>query len=251
MLIKHVRTLAHQEKCSFIRFSPLQIKTPEHEKVWRDFGFRAAPIHMHPELAWILDITPTEEELLKNMRKTTRYSIRKAEKDGVEIVKSTAPDDIEKFWTVYQPTVDRQHFVPFSKNYLRKEFEVFAEQGSAALFFATYRGEVISAAFIVFNPWSAFYHHGASDPKYTNVPASQLVQWHAILEAKRRGCVKYNFWGIAPEDATKHPWAGLTRFKRGFSGYAEEYIHAKDLVLGPRYWLNYSIEKVRKIRRGL
>lgn len=249
--VGYLKELAKKEGCSFIRFSPLMLKTVEHEKLWHGIGFREAPIHMHPELAWILDITPSEDELLKGMRKTTRYAIRKAEKDGVTVTKCTNPGDIDKFWAVYRTTVSRQHFVPFSKTYLRKEFETFSAEDRAVLFFGTYRGEVIASAFVVFTPWSAFYHHGASTPKYTNIPASQLVQWHAILEAKRRGCVKYNFWGIAPEGAKNHPWAGLTTFKRGFGGFAEQYVHAKDFALTRKYWLAYLVEKARKIKRGL
>lgn len=250
-LVDYLKHLAKEERCGFMRFSPLMVKAPEHEKVWHDLGFREAPIHMHPELAWILDITPAADELLAGMRKTTRYSIRKAEKDGVQVTMSTDPNDIEKFWSVYSATVDRQHFVPFSKQYLRTEFEIFAKQGSVALFFGTYHGEIISAAFIVFQKWSAFYHHGASIPKYANVPASQLIQWHAILEAKRRGCTRYNFWGIAPEEARNHPWTGLTVFKKGFGGFAEEYIHAKDYPLTSRYWLTYLIEWARRKKRRL
>lgn len=250
-LVDYLKELARKEKCGFVRFSPLMLNTPEHYKMWQDLGFRNAPTHMHPELAWILDIPPPEEQLLKNMRKTTRYSIRKAEKDGVKVTTSTNPEDLEKFWAVYGETAERQHFVSFSKEYLRKEFATFAAQNCATLIFGTYRGEIISAAFIVLTPWSAFYHHGASIPKYTNVPASQLVQWHAILEAKRRGCEKYNFWGVVPETAVKHPWQGLSRFKRGFGGYTEAYVHAVDLPLAWRYWLTYTIERVRKWKRHL
>lgn len=247
----YMRTIAHAEKCSFVRFSPLMPKTPGNEELWRDVGFREAPIHMHPELAWLLDITPSTEALLTGMRKTTRYSIRKAEKDGVEIKRSTNPDDIDKFWEIYSATVDRQRFVPFSKKYLRAEFEIFAAKSKAVLLFGSYKGEVISTAYIIFEKWSGFYHHGASVQKYTNVPASQLVQWHAILEAKKRGCLRYNFWGIVPESAKNHPWAGLSTFKRGFGGYFEEYTHAKDLVLTSRYWINYLVENIRRRRRGL
>ena len=250
-LVDYLKPLAREEKCSFARFSPLMLSTPENNRMWHTLGFREAPIHMHPELAWILDITPSEDEILKGMRKTTRYSIRKAEKDGVEVITSTDPDDIEKFWSLYSATVDRQHFVPFSKDYLRKEFEIFAAQNCATLILGTYRHEVIAAAFVVFTPWSGFYHHGASISKYINIPASQLVQWHALLEAKRRGCKKYNFWGVVPESAKNHPWAGLTRFKKGFGGYAEQYVHAKDLPLVATYWLTYAIERIRRWRRRL
>jgi len=39
------------------------------------------------EATWKLDIRPTEEELLKQMRKTTRYLIRQAEKIWILVLK--------------------------------------------------------------------------------------------------------------------------------------------------------------------
>ncbi len=250
-LLEEIKRLAEVEEIDFIKIDPLLPESEENETFFRKRGFKKAVTFVQVEDAWLLDLSKSEEELLAEMRKTTRYSIRKAEKDGVEVIKSTAPDDIEKFWRVYQSTVDRQHFVPFSKNYLRREFEIFAAQDKAILFFGQYKGEIISTAYAIFEPWSGFYHHGASISKYTSVPASQLVQWHVIEEAKQRGCVRYNFWGVVPETTKTHPWAGLSTFKRGFGGYAQEYVHAQDLIISNKYWMNWTVERMRKWRRHL
>lgn len=251
ILTEYLKKLAKEENCGFVRFSPLMLATPENKKVWSDLKFRNAPTHMHPELSWLMDVLHSEEELLQNMRKTTRYSIRKAEKDGVEIVTSTEADDVGIFWSVYEATVGRHQFVPFSKKYLRTEFEKFAKDNKAMWFFGKYNNEIVTAALIIFEKWSGFYHHGASVPKYANLTASQLLQWHVILEAKRRGCQKYNFWGIAPENNKKHPWAGLSTFKKGFGGGAEEYVHAQDLPIKMTYWFTAGIEYLRRKRRRL
>lgn len=250
-LLNFAKTLAKENKCDFIRVSTLIEDKEEHRKVFKDLGFRLAPIHMHSELAWILNISGTEEELLSGMKKNTRYSIKKAIKDGVEIKTSTSMDDFEKFWKIYMATANRQNFTPYSRDFLTKEFELFFKENKAVLFFAQYQGEAISTAFIVFSNGSGFYHHGASDNHFPGITASEFVQWQAILEAKRRGMTKYNFWGVVPETATKHPWFGLSKFKRGFGGYDEAYVHAQDFVLTPKYWLNYVVEKIRKIRRRL
>jgi lipid II:glycine glycyltransferase (peptidoglycan interpeptide bridge formation enzyme) len=239
------------ETCDFIRISTLIVDTTEHQAIFKKFGFKDAPIHMHSELAWIIDVTQSEEDILKNMKKNTRYSVRKAEKDGVEIVKSESMDDFEKFWDIYMTTATRQNFTPYSYEYLKKEFELFFATKHAVLFFGTYQGVAVSTAFVVYANGSGYYHHGASNQKFPSITASEMVQWAAIKEAKARGCERYNFWGIVPETATTHPWHGLSKFKRGFGGYAEQYVHAQDLVLTPKYWLNYMVEKVRKIRRRL
>lgn len=250
-LLPSLRELASVESCLCIRFSPLFLDTGAHRQLFSDLGFRPAPTHLHPELSWLLDIASSEDLLLQNMRKNTRYAIKKAEKDGVTIIESANPEDVEIFWKVYETTFKRQHFIPFSKNYLKTEFETFGQNDQARFFFGQYQGEIISAAMVMYDDVCGYYHHGASNQSHPKIPASHLVQWHAILEAKRRGCSFYNFWGVVPESQKSHPWAGLSLFKRGFGGFEEAYVHAQDLPLKSRYWLMAAVEYLRRWRRRL
>ncbi len=243
--------LAKDEQYDFVRFCPLAPATEANREMYRRLGFRDAPTHMHTELSWLLDITKPEETLLKEMRKTTRYLIKRMEKEGVEITQSSDPRDMEKFSRIYEATVERQHFTPFSKKYLQEEFELFAKDDEAVFFFGSYKGELVAAAIIIFYNGQAFYHHSGSIQKFADINASYLLQWRVIQEAKRRGCTLYNFWGIAPDNKPRHAWVGLSRFKKGFGGYAEAYLHAQDKPLRPKYLLTYAIETVRRIRRRL
>jgi lipid II:glycine glycyltransferase (peptidoglycan interpeptide bridge formation enzyme) len=245
------KEIAQKEGCHFIRVSTILADTKEHQELFKELGFRPAPIHFHSELGWLLDLTVSEDDLLKGMRKNTRYALRKAEKDGVTVTSSSSIDDFETFWTIYMETVKRQKFTPYSRQYLYNEFETFLSTGHALLWFGHHNNEVISTAFVVYTENSAFYHHGASVHRTSGVSASELVQWEAIKEAKRRGATTYNFWGVVPETAEKHPWFGLSRFKRGFGGFEEAYLHAQDYILKPWYWVNFAIEMYRKIKRGV
>ncbi|MFA6393780.1 MAG: peptidoglycan bridge formation glycyltransferase FemA/FemB family protein [Patescibacteria group bacterium] len=251
-LAGHLRALAKKEKVSFIRVSSLAPDTEEMGKLFKTEGFIPAPVHMmHPENAWILNINRPEEEILGAMKKRTRYSIRKAEKDGIKITTSANPEDVKLFYGMYLETAKRQKFIPFSESYIRREFEIFKNNNKALMFFAYFKGKLISAAVIIFSSGMAFYHHGASiRSDNSGLTASELLQWNVILEARRRGLKNYNFWGIAPENAKKHPWRGLTIFKKGFGGRAENYLHAQDLVISPKYWLNYVVETLRRVKRG-
>ena len=250
ILLKYLIALGRQERADFIRFSPLAPNRPAMKNIFAGLGFRPAPVHlMHPELAWLLDLRPTPEELLSGLEKRTRYSIRKAQKDGVTIRTGNAAAALAEFYKLYKETAERQKFVPFTKDYLKKELAAFVKNDKIMLYFAYYQAEPIATAMIIFSHDSAFYHHGASSRKFTKVAASELIQWTAIGQAKSRGLKFYNFWGIAPETAPNHPWTGLTRFKKGFGGFSEEYLHAQDYALTKKYWLNYLIEKLRKIKR--
>jgi len=192
------------------------------------------------------------------MRKTTRYLIRQAQKNkDIEIIQSNQIDDVEIFNKLYQETVDRHHFVPFSFDYLKNEFSAFSKDNRVTIFLGKYKNEIVSSGIFIFWQNIGFYHHGASSLRYPKIPVSYLLQWEAIKEAKKRGCKIYNFWGIAPITSdlrpqnSDHPWAGLTLFKMGFGGYKKEYVKTQDFPLSKKYWLNYIIEKLRKTKRGL
>ncbi|MDI6883018.1 MAG: peptidoglycan bridge formation glycyltransferase FemA/FemB family protein [Patescibacteria group bacterium] len=289
ILVKELKKIAKKENCSFIRVAPVWLarrspkgedgeRNEENIKIFKKLGFREAPIHIHPEVTWQLDITLPEEELLRRMRKTTRYLIRQGLKNKeLKIEKSQNSQDVEVFNSLYQRTVNRHHFVPFSLQYLKNEFLAFSKDNEISIFLARYRGEYLASAMIIFWQGIAFYHQGASVQKYPKIPASYLLQWEAIKEAKKRNCKIYNFWGIAPIFAEtkienpkfeilnpkqipnsksqipnkRHPWYGLTLFKTGFGGYEKEYLRTQDLPLNFKYWLTFLFEKIRKIKRRL
>ena len=253
-LLDELKVIAKKEKANFIRIAPIWERNEENIKIFKDLKFRKAPIHMHPEITWEMDVVPTEEELLMGMRKTTRYLIRQAQKNNdIEIIQSQNIEKLKRFDEIYCATARRHHFVPFSLDYLQNQFSSFLEDDQISIFLGKYKREVVSAAVVVFWQNIGFYHHGASLSKYNKVPVSYLLQWEAIKEAKRRGCEIYNFWGIAPVNSKlrKHPWAGLTLFKMGFSGFKKEYVKTQDFPISSMYLLTNIFEKLRKAKRGL
>ena len=249
--IEYILDMGRKSGAWFVRFSPLIPRDDaESPRPLQELGFRPAPIHMHAEETWLLDISPDENTLLMGCRKTQRNLIRRAAKDGVEIIQSNNKDDLKIFDDLYADTASRHDFVAYSSSYLRREFNAFHGRDGARLFFAKYQGEYISGAMILYYGKTAFYHHGASASKHSKIPGAYRLQWESILEAKRRGCTTYNFWGIAPENKPDHPWNGLTFFKQGFGGYRIDYMHAQDRILSPLYWITYWIETQRRKKRG-
>ncbi len=247
---KFLIDLGRQQKVDFIRISPILENTEENLAIFKNAGFRDAPLHMmHPELTWLLDITKTEAEIIKGMRKTQRNLIRRAEKESVRIIRSVDEKYLKAFYDIHMETVSRHKFIPFSYSYVKSEIDSFRADDQISIFSAEYQSKIISSAIIVFYGHEAFYHHGASSSQYSKIPASYLNLWQAIKEAKKRGCKIFNFYGIV-EDKPKHPWNGLSKFKQGFGGYKKELLHCQDLPLRKKYVLTCLIEKIRKFKRG-
>lgn len=255
-LLNYLKKTGKDKGAVFIRFSPIMERSDSNKGIYRKLGTRNAPIHMHPELTWELNLEDAEDDILRGMRKTTRYLVKQAEKDPeVKIEQSQSLEDLNAFEDVYLKTADRHSFTPFSMRYLKEELAAFKGDDEILIFSGRYKGEIVSSAMIIFYGGAAFYHQGASSLKYPKIPVSYLLQWEAIKEAKRRGCHVYNFWGIAPEEdlnkAKNHPWAGLSLFKKGFGGYKKEYVKTQDYPLSPLYWLTFIFEELRRRKRNL
>lgn len=251
VVFDEIKKIGIIEKCVFVRVRP-QLLEDEGEKLFGIYGFRKAPMHLHAELSNILDITKSEDEILSNMRKTTRYEIKKAMKIGVKVELSKDVSLIKKFYDLQIETAERQKFVPFSYSFFKKQFEVFFNNNMGLLYTATLGNEVLAQAFVIFYGREADYHYGVSTQAGRKYPGAYLLQWEAIREAKRRGLRRYNFWGVAPEGALSHRFYGVSVFKRGFGGEDVAFLHARDLVIDKwKYGLDYIIELLRKKNRGL
>lgn len=246
-MIKHVLAEAKKQGCIFLRMSPLLDAHTKLLPFFKRHHFLPAAMHrMDGEYCWVLDLNQSEEAILSGMRKTTRYEIRRADKEGISIFSTRDPKYLSEFFSLYESTSTRHGFVPHTG--IREEFELFAKKNQAVLYLGSFEGKTVAAAIILYYGTQAIYHHGASIQ--SKIPASYRLQWEAIMDAKKRGMKVYNFWGIAPENSPKHPWRGITLFKKGFGGHELEYVHAMDLPLSPLYMIPRFIESTRKLLRG-
>ncbi len=241
--------LAKKEGYPFIRIGPILENSQENQQLFRDLGFKMAPIYLHSEDFWILPLEKSEDELLADMRKTTRYLIKKAIRDGVTIEKSTDTISVTSFLRIYEETIKRERFSPYSDRYIQKEFEAFHKYKNALFLFGKHEGKILASALILFTKSGAFYHQGASI--HSKIPVPYLLQWEAIKEAKKRGCRFYNFWGILIPGRTPRVWEGLTTFKTGFGGYEYQCIPTQDYIISPKYYLTYFYEKFLQWKRGV
>lgn len=236
------------ENIDFIRMSAPLDETFD-SRFLKKLGFRPSPIHnMDAENAWVLDLGKSEDELLRQMRKTTRYLIKKGEKSGLEVIRGNDKKDIKEFLKLYKKTATKHGFVPHRG--IEEEFSVFRKDNQVELFLVKFKKRVISGAIVIYYGNQAIYHHGATDPKFEHLSPSYLVQWEAIKEAKRRNKKVYNFWGVVPPDKPNHPWQGLTLFKMGFGGRRINFIHSQDLPLKSSYWRTFLIESIIRMQKG-
>lgn len=231
-LLKTIKPIAKKEKAIFLRVDPPT------EKPIKFKGFKETHSGFQPEHTLIIDLTKSEEEILKQMKPKGRYNIRLAEKKGVKIHKS---NDIDSFYSLLEQTTHRDKFSGHDKNFYQKMLDKLPN--SAILYTATYNEKPIAGIIVTSFKDTATYYYGASGNEYRNVMAPYLLQWHAIKEAKDRKLKYYDFFGIAPENTASHPWAGVTEFKKKFGGKPQTYAPPQEYSFKPLLHFLYKLYK--------
>ena len=249
-VVRDIKQIAEKEHAVFVRIRPAISPSKENLEMFKELGLRSAPTFLHAELTIRIDLHNSLENILANMRKQTRSMVRKAEKIGVEVTKTTNPLALRQFYELQMNTAVRQGFVPFSYQFLYEQFRVFAEAGLVKLYTALFEGKILAQAFVIFYGSESAYHYGASTDEGRKYPGAYAIQWEIMKDAKERGLHYHNLWGVAREDEKNHRFYPISIFKRGFGGKELEYLHAHDLILNkPRYAINYAIEYARKVFR--
>ena len=215
-----------------------------------------APHDMQPRESFIIDITKSEETLLAAMKSKARYNVRLAEKKGVKIFMTREEKYQDVFCNLIEATAKRQHIKPHPRAHYKQMMSLLPES-LCQLMVAEYEGEILAANLMIFCGDTGTYLHGGTSDSHREVMAPILLQWECIREAKRRGCVRYDFGGVHVHSNIKNPastidtWAGITRFKTGFSPMTEPtcFPGCYDIIIDARRYQLY--DRLRLLQRGL
>lgn len=246
-----IRRIAKENHCVFVRIRPQLRRTPENIDILKSLKLRQSPMHLAAEHTVILDLTKSEDELLANMRRQTRYEVRRAEKLGIKVEKSCSEETFREFYKAQTETARRQHFIPPTLELLLAEHKAFEED--AIIYIAkTSEGKPIAYGLVINNGTEAAYFEAASTSLNKNLPGAYAIIWQAAKDLRTKEITRFNLWGIAPPNQPNHRYAGVTTFKTGFGGEIVEYVPAHDLVIHKfKYLKNLFVETIRKKKRHL
>ena len=242
-----VDDLCQQEKAVFLRVEP-EIWEP----VEKDFinqhlpGFVQTDQTIQPPRTIVIDLEPSEDDLLMEMKSKTRYNIRLAERKEVIVRPSS---DMKTFHQMMLTTGSRDEFGIHSFEYYQRAYDIFSQKDACVLLIAEYQNQPLAGIMAFAHGDTAWYFYGASTNQERNRMPTYLLQWEAMLWAKRRSCKRYDLWGIPdyPEETLENQFIdrsdglwGVYRFKRGFGGEVRRTIGAWDRVYRPGIYKLYQ-----------
>jgi lipid II:glycine glycyltransferase (peptidoglycan interpeptide bridge formation enzyme) len=225
---------------------------PDGDERWlsalQALGFRRNRFATHPRRSWVVDITPSEDDILAGMKEKWRYNIRLAGRKGVQVRAAHAPEDVDTFYALYQETAARDGFFIHPKTHYADILRLYGERDAGVLLLAEYEGTPIAGLIALRCGPIATYMFGASSNQQRNRMPNHLLQWTAIRWAKARGCTLYDFRAIAEVLDPKEDLYSLYTYKQGFGGYSILSLATHDLPYNaPVYW---AYERLLALKRA-
>jgi lipid II:glycine glycyltransferase (peptidoglycan interpeptide bridge formation enzyme) len=206
---------------------------------------------MQPASTVVVDIDRPLDVVLKAMKTKTRYNIRLAEKKDVTVSEGS-PDDIGRWYSIYQETALRDRIAIHSLSYYRGLLQSAREYPGVSpevkLLLAWHDGELLAGNIVAFWKTRAAYLYGASSGSKRNLMPTYALQWEAIRRAHAAGCRTYDLYGVPPRPDPGHPMFGLYQFKTGFSDTVLERWGTWDVSFRPALCALYrAAEAVRML----
>ena len=205
----------------------------------RGWGFSSDQIQFKNTV--LIDLNPTEEELLAHMKQKTRYNIRLAGKKGVTL-RVGNQEDLGMLYKMYAETSVRDGFVIRDESYYQTVWKLFMGSNAPRCepLIAEVDGEPVAAIFVFYFAGRAYYVYGMSRDVHREKMPTYLLQWEAMKRAKLKGCSVYDLWG-APDvfDESDSMW-GVYRFKEGLGGKVVRTLGAWDFAPNPFWYKLYS-----------
>ncbi len=245
-LIDGLVELGKKYNCVAIKLEPNILIKDTADKII-DPRLKKASKSLFTKNNFLLDITPTEDEILKNMHPKTRYNIKVAQKHNVVVEERTDEESFNIYLKLYFETTLRQKYHGHNKSYHQKVWQTLKKDGMARILIAFYtpsnsNERIPLTAWMLFNFQDTLYYpYGGSSIKYRNVMSSTLVAWEAIRLGKRLKLKTFDLWGALPPNADiHHPWQGFHRFKEGLGGELVEYMGSYDLIFNPLVYHTFN-----------
>lgn len=245
-LLNELRDIGKQYKCVFIQLEPNVLSNDKVKSSLKTLGLKPSHRPLFTKYTFVLDLTKSEDDLLKDMHHKTRYNIRVSQRKGVKVLESNSKESFEKYLQLTEETTNRQKFYAHSRKYHQTQWDTLPHKIqentlSSHLLTANFENETLAAWILFAFRDTLYYPYGASSSTHRDKMASNLIMWEAIRFGKKHGLKKFDMWGaLGPNPDTSDPWYGFHRFKQNYGAELTEFAGSYDLILDPVLYKIYQ-----------
>ncbi len=210
--------------------------------------FQPTQVKIAPRSTMRIDLRPSEDEILAQMRSSTRASVRRSERKGM-VVRQGSEADLGIFMQLHAASSERQGFSTASEEYYAHMWRLFAPSGQGVLLISEYEDEPVSAMLAVgFGKVVWGKRFGWSGAQRKRSPNEGLI-WAVMQWGKSQGYHWFDHdgvkWEAAEALANDQPIPESVKksasyFKLGFGGQPLLFPEAAVYLYNPAFRYVYT-----------
>jgi lipid II:glycine glycyltransferase (peptidoglycan interpeptide bridge formation enzyme) len=166
----------------------------------------------------VLDLSQSQGQVFSNFRDSTRRNVKKAMKEGVEVKLDRSLESVKEFCRLNCMTRKEHGLPPQPFHFFKKIYDHVISKNLGMVVLASLNQENVAGAIYFHFGMKAVFKYGASDKKFQNLRANNLVMWEAMRWYSQNG---YKSLCLG---RTEFENQGLIQFKSGW-GTTEQPIH--------------------------
>ena len=168
----------------------------------------------------ILKLGKSEEELWNGLRKNTRRAVRKAMKNGVNIIEGDT-SSVSDYYGIVLSAFNRAGIGVLPKTFYERVIKNLKSKNMVKMLLAEYDNKIVAGTIFLCFKDMVYAWHGASDREYRNVVPNNLIKWEIIKWANENGYKHYDLVRVEPDRLPE-----IAAFKMGWGGDTVEFYYA-------------------------
>lgn len=214
------------------------------DKIFTGFNYK-----LKPWATYSVGLNKDPDELFAKLDKSTRYDIRKSEKEGVQFVVADSKSSFYEFAKLKLETKTKKNkkISNINKNFFDNHWEYLYKEGLEQLYLVKYHEKIIGGIFnLVFN--GNVVQLGVGNLPQRGVPAGSFLTWNAIKWSINKKYFRYDMGGVSP-----HPQSSkeemIKFFKSKWQGELLPYMTYTKIIKKTKYKISSVIMQPNRLHK--
>lgn len=202
--------------------------TSRFNSLFKKFGY-----DFEDHLNFLVDLNKSKEEVWKQINRSMRKNIKRAQRKGVTIEEIEEKFLIRTFYNFLNDVYHNVKVPLADISLFESVFDILVPKGMAKFHFAKYNGEYIGGRLSLMYK-NVIYAYSVGVPgKHKDLYPSPLLNWHVIEWGSKNGYHTFDFGGAGKPNEEY----GVREFKKQFGGKKVNFGRYKKIHSPRKLWL--------------
>jgi len=198
------------------------------------------------ELNFLIDLNKPKEEIWRQIHRSMRKNIKKAQRNGVIIEEMSNKSYIRTFYDFLKDVYHHAKIPLADISLFEAIYDILVPAGMAKFHLAKYNDEYVGGRLSLIYKKTIYANYVGVPRRYKDLNVNPLLNWHVIAWGSENGFHTFDFLGAGKPNEEY----GVRDFKKQFGGHLVNFGRYKKIHSPIKFWLaEKGFEIWRKLKQ--